>query len=422
MKTLESQQAKQGAVTLPSRARSPRVAEVDWLRTLIVLAIIPYHAVVIFSAASATVIKNTFSDTTLPIVVGALQAWGIALIFLLAGASGKFALDVRSPATYVKERLLRLLVPMALAMLILAPLRAYYLLLANPDLIRVSLRPITHPEQLQNIGTFFLYYWGSLLTTGSPIVVTNGLAHLWFVPRLLIASLICVPLFLFLRTRWPRWIARIASSRILTAVLLLGAGFVPAAAVAALQPGWLHRLTAGLALNEDWTTFALQFVMFIFGYLLYSSASLRANVRQLAYVLLTLAVICWGIILMIRINGDTPPNNFSLSAMLFTLLQVFAIWLLTIAVIGLAMRYLPMSPPWQQYLTTATFPVFILHLPVLTIAAYYLQALPVPWYVLLVLIIVVTFAVSFALYEYVVRRVPPIRFLFGLKPPQTKRR
>lgn len=420
MKALVSKQSKQDAVTTPSRARRPRVPEVDWLRTLIVLAIIPYHGIALFSAASATVLRNTFSDATLSIVIGALQAWGIALIFLLAGASSKFALDVRSPVTYAKERLLRLLVPMALAMLILAPLRAYYLLLSNPNLIRVSPRPIAHPEQLQNIVVFFQRYWGSLLTTGSPIVVTNALAHLWFVPRLLIASLICVPLFLFLRARWPRWMARTASSRTLTTVLLLGAGFVPTFVVAALQPGWLHRLTAGLALNEDWTAFALEFVMFIYGYLLYSSASLRATVRRLAYGMLALSGICWGIVFLLRITGNTPPNNYSPSAILFALTQVFAIWLLTAAVIGLAMRYLTESPAWQQYLTTAAFPVFILHLPVLAMAAYYLQALPVPWYVLLLLIIVVTFVVSFALYEYVVRRVPFLCFLFGLKSPQQK--
>jgi peptidoglycan/LPS O-acetylase OafA/YrhL len=155
--------------------------------------------------------------------------------------------------------------------------------------------------------------------------------------------------------------------------------------------------------------------MFIYGYLLYSSATLRAAVRRLAYVALVLALVCWGFILMVRLSGHAPPNNYSLASVGFALVQVYAIWLLIVAALGLAMRYLVMSPAWQRYLTTAAFPVFILHLPVLTIIAYDLQALPMPWYVLLALITIMTFVISFALYEFVVRRTPVIRSLFGLK-------
>ncbi|MGE5333625.1 MAG: acyltransferase family protein [Nitrososphaerota archaeon] len=408
------------AATSQPRARHARVAEVDWLRTLIVLAIIPYHAIILFSSASATVLTNTFHNAQLPIIFGALEAWGIPLIFLLAGASSKFALDARSPAVYLKERFLRLLVPVALVMLVFAPLRAYYLLLSNPELASISPRPIAHPEQLSNIFTFFQVYLTTLFTTSYPIVVRNTLAHLWFVPRLLAAAVIFLPLFLYLRERWPRWMARLAPSRVAVAALLLVAGFVPAALVAVLQPGWLHRLTAEISLYEDWTTFSLQLVMFLFGYLIYASASLRAAIRDLAYVMLALAGVCWSVVIGVRLLGHTPPNTFSLANVLFALLQVFAVWLLTLAVVGLAMRYLTKSPPWLRYLSSAAFPVYILHLPLLTIVAYYLQALPVPWYVLLVLITVVTLALSFALYEYVVRRVPGIRLLFGLASPRSE--
>lgn len=415
------------AATAPLLPRRPRVAEVDWLRMLIVLAIIPYHALILFSAASATVLQNTTASAQLPIIFGALEAWGIPLIFLLAGASSKFALDARPPATYVKERIFRLLIPVLLVMLVFAPLRAYYLLLSNPSLISVSPTPIPHPEDLRNIGAFFQQYLTSLLTTGSPIVVRNSLAHLWFVPRLLIASIICLPLFLFLRERWPEWMRRLASSRIPMGALLLGGGFVPAILVALLQPGWLHRLTANLPLNEDWTSFTLEVVVFIYGYLIYSSMELRSAVRRLAPPLLLLAAVCWTIVFVVRLGGHTPPNTFSLANALFSLVQVFAIWLLAAGVLGLGMRYLTRTTTWQTYLTTATFPVYILHLPLLTIIAYYLRALPVPWFVLLPLIAGLTLGASFALYEGVVRRVPFIRLLFGLNAhrspaPESERR
>lgn len=405
------------ATVMAPPTQRPRVAAVDWLRTLIVLAIIPYHVLILFSSASSTVLEDTVSNNQLPIVFGLLEVWGIALIFLLAGASSKFALDSRPPLTFAKERALRLLIPVALAMIALAPLRAYFLLLANPDLIGVSPTAIAHPEQLRNIGTFFQYYLTSLITTGSPIVVRNSLAHLWFVPRLLAITIICVPLFLFLRQRWPHWIERVVSARVSLAALLLAGGLAPAVAVAVLQPGWLNRITVSLSIYEDWTMFALDMVMFVFGYLLYASEELQVAVRRLAFRALALAGIGWAIVLIVRLLGYTPPNVFSLANMAFTLVQIFAIWLLILALLGLAMRYLNTSPAWLRYLTTAAFPVYILHLPLLTIAAFYLQMLPMPGYILFVVITLITLAASFALYEYVVRRVPVIRLLFGLKSP-----
>jgi glucans biosynthesis protein C len=85
---------------------------------------------------------------------------------------------------------------------------------------------------------------------------------------------------------------------------------------------------------------------------------------------------------------------------------------------GLGMRYLTIAPSWLRYPTTATFPIYVLHLPLLIITAYYLQTLPVPWYVQLALVIIVTVVTAFALYEYVIRRMRVTRFLFGLESPR----
>lgn len=403
----------------PRRAPKPpaheRCPELDWLRTAIVLGIIPYHALILFMAGSATVIAHPIASPLWPLVIGSLDTWGIALIFLLAGASARFALQVRSSRVYLWDRVLRLLPPLVLVELIFAPLRAYFLLLSNPSLASVSLTPIANPERLQNIFTFFAQYWIALFTTGSPIVVRNPLAHLWFVPRLMLVALITLPLFLFLRGRWNGWIDRVAPSRHHLAALLLGAGLLPALTVALLQPGWLHRLTAGTPFVEDWTIFSLDLAMFVFGYLIYSSQRLRNAARAVTTPALVGAAACWIAVLVVRLRGDVPANDYSPPYFLFVFVQIFAIWLLTLGVLGFAMRYLSMAPSWQPYLTTATFPVYVLHLPLLTIIAYYLQVLPVPRYVQIVLFTILTVAGSFALYEYVVRRTPGVRLLFGLR-------
>ncbi len=409
--------------TAPARrasgpARRERRVDIDWLRTLIVLVIIPYHALFLFTVAGGTVIRRPAAAPWTPSLYLALEDWGIPFIFLLAGAASGFALASRSLGAFARERALRLLVPAALVAVLFAPVRAYYLALANPALLRVSPVPITDPEGMRNIGVFFLEYWRILFTTGSSIVSRNPLAHLWFVPRLLVVSLVCALPLRALGERWPRWVERMEASGLPPAALALGGGLIPAAVVVALEPGWLNRLTAGFPLYDYWPAFFLCLIWFIYGYLIYASAGLRKAARDLAFVTLALALAGWGITLGIMLSGHAPAADYSPVSMLYTLTRVYAMWLLTLAALGLGARYLNVASPWQRYLTAAAFPVYILHLPLLLPAAYYLQYLPAPWPLQLALAIVVSLGGAFALYEYVVRRTPGVRTLFGLGAPR----
>lgn len=409
-----SKRASSHAKAARRRGAHERLVDLDWLRTLLVLAIIPYHALALFTVASGTVIREPAAAPWTPLLYHTLEDWGIPFIFLLAGAASGFALESRSLGAYARERALRLLVPAALVALAFAPVRAYFLALTNPALLKVSPVPITDPERMRTIGAFFLRYWTILFTTGSSIVSRNPLAHLWFVPRLLVISLLCAPLLMALRERCPRWVERMAARGIPGGVLALGGGLIPAALAVALRPGWLNRLTVAFPLADDWTGFTLCLAWFIAGSLIYTSARLRQATRDLAHATLALAAVGWAVTLGIILSGHAPAPDFSAASMLFTLTWAYSLWLLTLAALGLGMRYLTMSPTWQPYLTTAAFPVYVLHLPLLLAAAYYLQDLPAPWYLQMALAITVTLGASFALYEYVIRRTPGIRTLFGV--------
>jgi hypothetical protein len=59
-------------------------------------------------------------------------------------------------------------------------------------------------------------------------------------------------------------------------------------------------------------------------------------------------------------NDRVPFLPYSLS-------QTHAMWLLSLAMLGLALRYLTKTPSWQRHLTTTAFPVYFLHLPLLVI-------------------------------------------------------
>jgi membrane-bound acyltransferase YfiQ involved in biofilm formation len=154
------------------------------------------------------------------------------------------------------------------------------------------------------------------------------------------------------------------------------------------------------------------------GYQAGSTPWLLEAVHRLTYLTLGAAIGLWAIILPLRLHSSAPASYGRVPLLLYSLTQTYAIWLPSLALLGLAMRYLTQTPSWQRYLTAAAFPVYLLHLPLLMITAYYLQRLPLPWYVQWSLALFITVATAFALYEYVIRRIRITRLLFGLESPR----
>lgn len=401
---------------------APRQLELDWLRTLIVLGIIPYHALVIFGASSAIYIKSAQSNPALSLIGGFVLTWGIPALFLLAGAASRLALQRHGPGAYGRERLSKLFVPMLLVALVFSPFQAYFILRSNPSLVSMSPVPIQDPEQLRNFGEFYRTYLTLLITTVrgySPSIGTLVLAHVWFIPRLLVVSFILLGL-VFVARRYEQRLGRLASRAAARferhpVLVLYGGGLVTALVVALLRPGWLERVTASWPFTDVWSDFALDLAMFLCGYLIYASARLWVAVRDLRLHSLVIGLACWLAVAAATIVGRAPSASFAPAALAYAAALALAAWMISLALLGLAMRFLTCTTPWQQYLTYAAFPVYLLHMPILTVCAYYLLKLPLPWYVQLVLITGVTVLLAFGLFNLVIRRTPITRLLFGVK-------
>jgi long-chain acyl-CoA synthetase len=384
---------------------------------MVVLGIIPYHALVIFGASSAVYIKSAQSNPVLGLIGGFLLTWGIPTLFLLAGAACRLAVERHGPGTYMRERLTKLLVPMVLVALVFSPLQAYFILLSNPSLVTMSPVPIQNPEQLANFGTFYRTYLTLLVTTVrqySPAIGTLALAHMWFIPRLLIVSLVVLALVRIARRYRARARLLVAGIDHHASLFLFGGGLVTAVIVALLRPGWLERLTAGLPFTDVWSEFALDLAVFLCGYLIYTSGRLHAAVRKLCFVTLGIGLGCWAVVAAVTISGKAPAATFAPVALAYTASWALAAWMISLTLLGLAMRYLTVSTPSQRYLTYAAFPVYLLHMPLLTVSAYYMLKLSLPWYLQLPLITGVTVIGAFGVFELVVLRTPITRLLFGV--------
>lgn len=400
-------------------ASAPRRYELDWLRTLVVLGIIPLHALVIFGASSTTFIKSTVSVPILAVVWAFVLTWGIPLIFLMAGAAARLALEHRTAGAYIRERLSRLLVPMVLVALVLSPLSIYFVLLGNPALVSISPVPIQNPGGLSDFGTFYRTYLAIIAATVrdfNPGLGALVLAHLWFIPRLLIVSLLALPLVLAVQHYGDRLKGLAAYIDQHPAALLFGGGLAAALVAALIRPGWLDRLTTRWQITGVWWETFLDFALFLCGYLIYSRPRLIAGVRNLRGFTLGAGLACTAAIGIVTFFGKSPSStSFAPAALAYSVALALSAWLVSLGFLGIALRYLAFSTPLQRYLTEAAFPVFVLHLPILTITAFFLLRWPVPWYVQYVLITGVTMLVALGIFDLVIRRTPVTRFLLGVK-------
>ena len=101
--------------------------DLDWLRVLGVLLLIPFHVALIFVLQPYTImyIRDVVDSPALSVITGFIHMWHMPMLFMIAGAATYFALGVRSAGEYIRERFLRLLVPLVFGLLTFVPLTVY---------------------------------------------------------------------------------------------------------------------------------------------------------------------------------------------------------------------------------------------------------------------------------------------------------
>ncbi len=381
--------------------------ELDWLRTLVVLGLIPYHAVVVFALGPGDYVKAAQRSLVFDLAATLVSFFGMPLLFLVAGAATHYALRRRRPGAYLVERGKRLAVPFIFGVLLLVPIQLYFDRRAVPGY---------HQSYLQ-------FYWSFLIDWANIVrhrVFGLGFqywGHLWFVLYLLAVSVFLLPLFLWMRgATAQRLIARLAHvCRHPAGLFLLGAPLlmVEVALQGPIGPrpyadyNNLYYGPAGLVLYA---------VSFALGYLLVADLRFQAALLRYRRVALAqgLALLALHEIVLASAAGSRLVA-IPFGGVLVRGLRAYITWCLLAAILGFAMRYLTASTPALRYLNAACYPVYVLHMPVLTALGFYLARGNAPMLLTFPLLLVATTGVTFALYEGLIRRIPPLRFLFGMK-------
>ena len=88
---------------------------------------------------------------------------------------------------------------------------------------------------------------------------------------------------------------------------------------------------------------------------------------------------------------------------------------------GLGMKYLNFSNRFLKYSNEAVLPFYIFHQTVILAAGWFIRSLELGIPLKLLILITVSFITIIILYELLVRRFNPVRFLFGMKSKKVHR-
>jgi membrane-bound acyltransferase YfiQ involved in biofilm formation len=137
------------------------------------------------------------------------------------------------------------------------------------------------------------------------------------------------------------------------------------------------------------------------------------TIRRLRFVTLSGAVVLTPVYLVVA-SSLGWPSGVTLLAGGVALLRNLTVWLIILALMGLADTYLNRPSPALSYVSRAAFPVYVLHQSVLIVVAYYIVMAGLSPVVKYVAIMLGTLAACLALYE-VFRHFRATRFILGIK-------
>ena len=145
--------------------------------------------------------------------------------------------------------------------------------------------------------------------------------------------------------------------------------------------------------------------LFLLGFLLARNAETMAWVRRIRFATLAAAIVLIPGYLILGYSLGWPDQIDLLGAGM-ALLRNLGVWMIILALMGLADTYLNKPSPVLNYLNGASYPVYVLHQSVLIVTAYYIVATDMPFVPKYFAIVMGTLAACLALYE-VFRRFSP---------------
>ncbi|WP_339836695.1 acyltransferase family protein [uncultured Maribacter sp.] len=362
--------------------------DIDWLRVVVFSLLIFYH-VGMFFVPWGWHLKNNVTYDWIKWPMLFLNQWRLPILFLISGMGTFYALSKRNIWQFNKERVLRLGIPLLFGMLVIVPPQVYFERMTEGQFIG------TYLEYLTSVAYEGIYPEGNI-----------SWHHLWFLPYLLIFSVLLSPIFVYIKKRNTRIITWIR--RVIQKPLGLYIFIIPLYLLESLMEPFFD-ITHDLI--TDWFNFSSSITLFFFGFLVVASGksfwSALEKIRKKALILGLLGFI--GLVIIWQFE-DGYVVHFTEA-----LFKIVNLWSWILVLLGYASKHKNKPSKLLSYANRAVYPFYILHQTVTVAIAYYLKDLD--WGLLpkAIILIVSTFGISWIIYHFIILKIRILQPLFGLK-------
>jgi glucan biosynthesis protein C len=386
-----------------------RLYYLDWLRVVAILFVFLHHCAKFYDFHTVTIFNEPRS-----LALSAFREfnflWMMPLFFVISGAAVFFSLRARKVSGFLKERVLRILVPLLLVgTFVINPLQVYF-------------ERLFQGKTTQNFLAWYPHFFDGMYLAGGNFAPPGVGSHLWYLLYLFVFSLIALPVFINFGASKNSLLTRIGEVFQRPWALFLLFLPVSAASVLAEAVGLgMTRIAGG------WDPLSF-LVFFLCGYLLYCREATREVIRRYAWVSLVAALaltwlhvqshfgIAWVIPGVTRHGPDGALLPFDRRAwMLVLALRGLLGWIWVLALLGLGERLLNRDNRTLDYANPAVLPFYVIHFSVIYAVGYYLIRWDLNPLLEFGLIAVLSFAGIMAVYELLIRRFNVLRFLLGMK-------
>ncbi len=345
---------------------SERRYDIDWLRVIAIGLLLIYHIAIAFQPWGLLIgfIQSDEPMSSLWIPMTMLNVWRIPLLFFVSGMGVFFAMRKRNWLELLKERFIRILVPFIFGIIVVVPLQV--LVILN-------------------------YY-------DQPLNYVPSAAHLWFLGNIFTYVMILSPLFFFLKKHNDGKLARAIKWLFGNPLGLLVAMLAMIGEVLIVNPNPFELYA------QTWHGFFIGLLAFFFGFcFVFSGDRFWSMISKGKWIFLPIALGLY-IYRYMELSLVAPGYLMSVESCLW----IFSAF-------GFALQFLNRPGKALTYLSQAAYPVYIIHMFMLYAACWLIFPLEIPVIAQFVLVVLITFAGSMLLYEFVIRRVWFMRPVFGLK-------
>ncbi|HVU94611.1 MAG TPA: acyltransferase family protein [Puia sp.] len=340
-----------------------RRTDIDWLRVIAIGLLLAYHTAIGFQSWGFMIgfLTNDRPIEVLWIPMSLLNVWRIPLLFFVSGMGLFFASERRDWRQLLAERARRILVPFVFGCLVVVPVQIW---------------------MIQG------YYHQRLGYVVNP-------AHLWFLGNIFIYVLAGLPLLLLIKRRFALIVQRVFGG--VWGLPIVVAAFAGEVLLVKPLTYELYAMTGH--------GFFLGFLAFVFGFCFVLAGEpfwrLLGKGRWV-FLGVAIALYTWR---LLQPFMRVPAVSMSIES---------NAWVLTVLAFG--HKHLNRPGRTLRYLSEAAYPIYIVHMIFLNGASALVFPMKLVAPLKFVLVLVVELTGCFVLYEGLIRRVPFLRVLFGLKP------